>query len=77
MPYRNVAQSKTTFILGDLDINSWDKEYTRRVLCEELWVLANPQAPTHRPGTVDDAILVAIGDYIPGGILPGEAEAEK
>ena len=39
--------------------------------------LANPQRPAHREGTVDDTMLIAIGNYAPEGILPGAAETHK
>ena len=42
MSTRNKTQNITTFIVGDLDINSWDKEYEDWSTKEELWVLADP-----------------------------------
>ena len=71
------ADRKTTIIAGDLNINSWGKEYHEWTEKEDLWTLANPLIATHRSGTTDDTMLMAVGDYIPDGVLPGEAETEE
>ena len=42
-----------------------------------MLIVANPATPTHRSGTEEDAIPVAMGSYIPDESLPGEAGAEK
>ena len=71
------AKNATAFITGDVYLNSWDREFTEWINGEELRALASPQTPTHRSGTVDDAMLVAVGAYVPKGSLPGAAESEK
>ena len=70
-------EGKTTIIAGDFNINSWGKEFHEWTEREDLWILANPLVSTHRSGTTDDSMLLAVGDYIPDGVLPGEAETDK
>ena len=69
MLFENRTRNITTFILGYLNISAWDREYTERITNEELWVLPRPQIPTHHSGTVEYAALVAVGNYVPEGIL--------
>ena len=57
--------------------NTWHAELTYWLTNDDLWVLADSQRPTHRSGTVDDAMLLAVGSYLPEGVLPGDAEKEK
>ena len=64
-------------LAGDFNINSWDAEYVEWIETEDLWELADPGISTHRSGAVDDMILLVAGNYIPEGVLPGEAESEK
>ena len=59
---------------GDLNINTWKTGFQEWVETTELWELTEPEAPTFKAGTVDDAILMAAGRYIPEGILPTEDE---
>ena len=70
-------ESAPAKIAGDLEINTWGKEYENWPWNEEIWELANPNTPTHESGTTDDATLFVAGEYIPEEILPGEAETEK
>ena len=77
MLQRYHSQEVATLIAGDLNINSWGKEYYEWVEREELWVLAGPRTPTHRSCTTDDTMLVAVGGNLPEGLLPGAAETDK
>ena len=36
--------------------------------------LANPQTPTHRSGRESEAMVRAARKYMPGGVLPSEAD---
>ena len=69
-------EGTTTIIAGGLNIDSWAREYHEWVESEELGVLAGRRRATHRSGTADDTVLIAVGDYVPEGILPGETETE-
>ena len=62
---------------GDLNVNSWGAEYANWVEEHDLWILAGPYRLTYRTGAVDDAILKAVGAYLPEGILPSEADTAK
>ena len=73
----NRKENVSTIIAGDLNLNTWGKGYENWVEEENIWVLANPAEPTHESGTTDDTMLFVAGDYIPEGILPGEAESDK
>ena len=70
----------TTILIGDLNLNSWlekeKEEYVDWIEEEQLWELSDPRTPTYRTGTVTDGILLAMGDYMPDGILPQETEPE-
>ena len=70
------TENRTAIIAGDLNINSWGKEYHEWIEREDLRVLTDPLKATHRSGAPDDTMLVAVGDYIPEGIPPGEAETD-
>ena len=73
----NRKENASVIIAGDLNLNTWGREYENWLWGENIWVLANPKAPTHESDATDDTVLFAAGDYIPEGILPGEAETEK
>ena len=75
--FSKTEQKNKTLIIGDLNINSWGREYTEWTTSEDWRALANPRMPTHRSGARDDTILVAVEDYMPEGFPPGEAETEK
>ena len=77
IPRKNSDQDATTFIIRDLNINSQGRQYAGWATNEKLWVLASPQTPPHSSGTVDDATLIAIRDYVPEGVSPWEAENEQ
>ena len=40
------------------------------------WELSGPEKATFKTGAVDEAILVAFGEYIPQGISPEELASE-
>lgn len=42
-----------------------------------LWEVANPETPIYKAGAVGDAREVALGGYLPDGILPTEADMEN
>ena len=67
----------TTIIAGDINITSWKKGYEEWKEENDLWLLTNPNTPTFKKGTTTDAILIALGNYIPEGILPTEIEQEN
>ena len=73
----NRKENVSIIIAGDLNVNTWGKGYENWLEEENIWVLANPEEPTHESGTTDDTMLFVAGDYIPEGILPGEAETDK
>ena len=60
-----------TFVAGDSNINTKKKGCVEWLMEAELRASANPRLPAHRSGTVDDAILVAVGSHVPGAVLPG------
>ena len=70
-------ENVSIIIAGDLNLNTWGKGYENWLWEENIWALANPEEPTHESGTTDDTMLFVAGDYIPEGILPGEAETDK
>ena len=70
----------TTIIMWDLNINAWieteKEEYVKWLVEEQLWELSDPRVPTYRVGAATDGILLAIGEYMPDGLLPQEAGLE-
>ena len=73
----NKSNNTAASIAGDLNIDTWNKEYAGRITEEDLRILADLRQPTHRSGTVADAMLLAVRSYVLAGALPGKAEAEK
>ena len=43
----------------------------------ELWELADPTIPTNRKGTAPDAMALALGSWLPVGLLSSKEEAEE
>ena len=73
----NRKENVSTISAGAQNVNTWGKEYENWLRGEEIWELADPNTPTHEPGTTGDAMLFLAREYIPEGILPGKAETEK
>ena len=59
------------------NINTWKAKYQQWIEEHELWELTDPTTATFKAGTVDDAIVMARGSYIPEGILPEETDSNK
>ena len=63
------SKKVTTIIAGDLNVTTWKKGYTEWIEQKELWELTNPAVPTFKKGTAPDAMLMALGEYIPEDLL--------
>ena len=66
----------TTIIVGDLNVTSWKKEYAEWIEQNEPWELSNPAVPTFTKGLAPDAMLMALGEYIPEGLVLTESEED-
>ena len=73
----NVEHSAAAFIAGNLNVNSWGKEFQEWVETADLWELTDTSTSTFEAGTAGDAILMAAGAYIPEGVLPKDEENMK
>ena len=74
---QNKMRQLTTKIAGDLNINTWQSEFQNWIEEKELRELTDPEKPTFKAGTSDDAIVMAAGGYVPEGVLPEEEELMK
>ena len=72
----NREEHITTLAAGDLKVNSWKSGYGNWLQGEELRELPDPSKPTHESGTVGDAMEMAVGKYMPEGVLPRGAGTE-
>ena len=69
MTKENKEKGITTLIVGDLNVTSWKNHYQDWIEQNELWELSNPRVPTFKKGTTPDAMVMAVGGYLPEGIM--------
>ena len=70
----NREQQITTVVARDLNINSWETGFQCWAEAAGLWELTNLTVPTFKADAVDDAILMAAGQYVREGIISTEDE---
>ena len=63
-----------TKLVRDLNINTWSKGYGHSTQKGNLGEPADPDFPGRGYGAAGDMTFLAVGSYMPDGVLPGEAE---